>query len=190
MSSQLDPIQNPQAWDVIRVGSATSPGICKITGVKRGFEWDVKRGKGSLGATVTFVQRPPAKIAILFRLWTANHFQQWDVFRPLLKFDPTKKSVQAVDIYHPALADIEITSVVVESIGAIEHAGDQLYTVAVELLEYFPPPKVSAIGTPTTSQGANSAGGKGGGTPGTPPPTTDDAQQAEIKRLLQQAQQP
>ena len=39
--------------------------------------------------------------------------------RALLAYDPTKQSGQALDVFHPALADIDITSVVCTKIGAI-----------------------------------------------------------------------
>lgn len=187
-SGAVNPFDFAQAWDVISIGRTACPGICKISGFKRAHEWDVKKGKGSFGASITFIQRPPAKGSVTFSLWTALHFSQWDVFRPLLKYDPTHKAVQAVDIYHPSLADIDITSVVTESIGAIEHQGDQLYTITVDFLEYFPPPKKSAIGSPTGSAAAAGKPGQSG--IGSTGDAAADAQQKEIAKLLAQAQGP
>lgn len=181
-SGGLDPINNAQAWDVVYIAGQPSPGIAKVGEFKRAAEWDVKKGKGSLGATVTYVGRPPAKGSITFKLWTAAHFTAWDTFRPLFKYDPTKQAAQAVDIYHPSLADIDVLSVVCESIGNIVHEGDQLYSITIELLEYLPPPKVSAVSTPTTAQA--------GPPPPNTPPAVQDAQQQEIAALLQQASQP
>src|SRR5262249_22088049 len=129
---------------------------------KREHEWDIKKGKGTLGGTVTFVGRPPAKGSIIFYLWTPAHFTAWDKFRAILKFDPTKKTVQAVDIFHPSLADIEVKSVVTESIGNIVHEGQQLYSITVDFLEYFPPPKTPAIGTPTGSKSNSKSGSTSG----------------------------
>lgn len=184
-SGAINPIDYPQDWDVVRIGQAISPGICKVGEFKRAHEWDVKKGKGTLGATVTFVARPPAKGSITFKLWTSAHFTAWDSFRPLLQYDPTKKSVQAVDIYHPSLADIGLTSVVTESIGNIVHEGDQLYSITVEFLEYFPPPKGSAVSTPTGSRSTQS-----NTTPGAPADPVADAQQKEIGELMKQAAAP
>lgn len=187
-SGALNPIENPAAWDVVIVGQATSPGHCKIGEIKRGFEFDVKKGKGALGATITFVGRPPAKCAITFYLWLPQHFTDWDKFRPMLKYDPTKKAVQAIDIYHPSLADIELNSVVVESIGNIVHEGQQYYSIVVEFLEYFPPPKKSAVGTPTGSRPRSDPSGASGSTSSGDP--VADAQQKEIAALLKQATAP
>ncbi len=184
-SSLLNPIDNPQAWDVIQIGSQTSPGICKIGAFKAKHEWDVKKGKGTLGATITFVGRPPASGSITFKLWTKAHFVQWDTFSDLFKYDPTKKAVQAIDICHPSLAAIQLNSVVCEGIGAINHEGNGLYTITVDLLEYFPPPKASATGTPS---GSSASGGTGGLATSVDP--VADAQQKEIAALLAKAGQP
>lgn len=184
-SGSINPIDNPQAWDTVTIGQVQSPGVCKVTGFKRQNEWDIKKGKGTLGATTTYVGKPPAKGSITFQLWTAFHFAEWDEFRPLLKYDPTKKAVQAVDIYHPSLADIDLNSVIVENIGAIEHEGQQLYTITVDFIEYFPAPKKSAVGTPTSSSTTQK-----GTTPGSPPDPIADAQQKEIAALLKKASEP
>jgi hypothetical protein len=188
MSSEiLDPFYVPQAWDVVVIGGVVSPGVCKVGEFKRTHEWDIKKGKGTVGATVTFVGRPPAKGTIDFQLWTRDHFVQWGAFRPILKYDPTKKSVQAVDIYHPSLADIDINSVVVEEIGNIVHEGNGLYSVKLSLLEYFPPPKLSSVSTPT---GAAATASGAGNTPGAAPPAAQDQYQTQIAQLMKEAQAP
>jgi hypothetical protein len=184
-SGAINPIENPQSWDAFQAGQITAPGICEVSEFKRAHEFDVKKGKGTYGATVTFVGRPPAKGSVKFLLWLPRHFTEWDAFRPLLKYDPTKKSVQAVDVYHPSLADIDIKSVVVESIGNAMKEAPGLYSITVELLEYFPAPKKSAVSTPTQSQATQD-----NTTVGKQPPAAQDAQQAEIADLMRQASAP
>lgn len=185
MSGFIDPIAFPQLWDTILVAGTQSPGVCHLTGWKRAHEWDVKKGKGTLGGTVTFVGRPPAKGSITFKLWTSQHFIDWDVFRALLKFDPSKQTIQAIPLYHPSLADIDISQVVTENIGAIEHQGQQLYTITVDFIEYFPPPKRAAVGTPTGSKKQTTPNGTG-----TPADPVSDALQKQIGTLLPQALAP
>lgn len=184
-SDTVDPILNPEAWDAVFIGQVKSPGIVKVTGFKRGNEWDIKKGKGTVGATLTYVSKPPAKGTFTFSLWRSSDFFDWREFRQLLKYDPTKKSVTAVDVYYPSLADLDIKSIVVENIGAIEHQGQQLYTIAVDVIEYLPVPKKSAVSTPAGSKSTQS-----GTTPGAPPDPISDAHQAEIARLLKQASAP
>lgn len=148
MSGLNNPIDYPQDWDTVTISGNVSPGICEVSGFERAHEWDVKKGKGTQGATITYVGRPPAKGTVKFYLWTAKHFDQWDTFVPLFKYDPTKQSVQAFSMYYPSLDDIDLFQFVCEGIGAIVHEGKQLYSCTVKLLEFFPAPKASAVSTP------------------------------------------
>lgn len=185
--SEFDPINNPQDWDYVIIGGTKSPGICKVSGFSRKNEWDIKKGKGTIGATLTYVGKPPAKGKILWTLWRPEHFIQWQAFRPLLKYDPTKKNVVAVDIFYPSLDDLDIHSVVCEDLGGIEHQGMQLYTIEAEFTEYFPPPKKSAVSTPDGSKATST---KKNTSPGAQPDPISDAKQAEIAKLLQEAKEP
>lgn len=193
-AAYFDPITNPRAWDAIVLGTTVSPGYCKLKGWKRVHEFDVKKGKGTLGATVTFTQKPPVEGTIEFYLWDNgtlgtghNHFQEWSQFFPLLKYDPTKKVPQAINLWHQALSDINVSSVVCTNIGALEPEGSGMWKVTCSFLEYFPPSKKSAVGTPTTS-----TDGPPGNPPGTPPgtPPVVDPEQAEIARLMALATAP
>lgn len=187
-----DPISNPSAWNTTVIAGIASPGYCTVKEHDRRNEWDIKKGKGVKGATITYVQRPPAQFSVDYYAGYydasgaggADHFAAWDAFQPLLRYDPTKKTPQAIDIYHPALADVEIASVVTESIGGWEHVGDFLFRRTVKFLEYFPPPAKSATGSPSGSVDKKSGGPA-------PPPPPDANQSAEdlLKQLQQQAQQ-
>ncbi len=181
----LSPIDYPYEWDVIRIGGVTSPGVCKISGWKKTNDWDVKKGKGTLGSTVTFTGREPSKGSVTFYLWTNDHFNRWNTFRKLLKYDTTKENISAVDIYHPSLETIDVKSVVIESIGMIERESGGLYSIQVDMLEYFPPPKKSAVKTPSGSKptGKNT-------TPGKVVDPVEAAKQAEIAKLLKEAKEP
>ncbi len=181
--TDLNPIDNAQSFDKIEIDGDECPGICVLKGFKRPTEWDVKRGKGTKGGTVTLTQLPPAKGTATFSLWLTEHFSAWATFRRKFKYDPTKKTANAVDIYHPWLADLDIISVVTESIGLIEHQGKGLYTIEVELLEYLPPPKASATSTPDGSKKGNGVGAEGKGDVD----IETQQKQQEIKQLLAEA---
>jgi len=182
----LNPILFPETWDVIFVGQVMSPGIVsKVSGFDRVYDWDVKKGKGTVGATTTFTGKPPAEGSFTFQLWKEDHFTAWDAFVLLLKYEPTKKAVSAVDVYHPALVSSDVTSLVTQKISPVLHVGGGLYEVTVSFLEYFPAAKKNATGTPDGSKTTQK-----GTTPGTPPDPIADAQQEEIRRLLAQASAP
>ncbi len=172
-------------WDVVKIANVTCPFVCKVGEAKRTSQWDVKLGKGTIGATTTYVGSPPAEFSIEFFLCVADHFAAWDTFRPLLKYNPagTKK---AVDIYHPSLASIDVSSVLVKSIGSVVHKGAGLYSITVEFMEYLPAPKQSAVSTPSGAI-ANAGGSQ---VPGTPPDSAADALQKQVARLLPLAAAP
>lgn len=188
----INPLDNPEAYDRVQIGGVTW-GLCKLTGWKRAHEFDVKKGKGTIGSTITFVGRPPAKGTIRFYFYragattghTVDDWERWDKeMTPALQYDPTKTKVQPVDIYSPLLARLRITSVVTENIGTEEDEGDKKWYIDVDFLEFFPAPAKSAVSTPDGSTGGNSAGNNGG----KGQPTADDAQQQEIASLLKEAQ--
>ena len=92
---------------------------------------------------------------------------------------------QAIDLYHPALAKIGIHSVVCESIGPETPEGKGLWSITIELLEYLPAPKVNITSTPT---GSTAKGSGKAGTTGKGDDPIADAHQAEIKKLIAEAQ--
>lgn len=187
-SGDINPFDHPEVYDVVQIGGVRSPGVIKpggITGFKREHEWDIKKGKGAQGASLSYVQRPPAQGSITFTLVDRIHFEQWEDFRPQFLYDPTKTNPQAVDIFHPVLADLGIGSVVANSISQFENDGYGEWHCTVDFTEYFPPPKKSVVGVPTTSLTETLTKNKDG-----KDPAVQDAQQAEIQRLLDQASQP
>ncbi len=185
MPSTTNPITDPVGCDVVVIGGVVSPGLAEIGDFKTKREFDVKKGKGTFGSTITFVGRPPSTGSIKFFLWEAAHFDAWSTFRAQFKFDPTKKAIQAIDIFHPSLTEIDMNSFVCEGIGGWKHEGKGLYSITVDLLEYFPPPPKNATGTPSgsTSKGSANKSGKSDD-------PIADAQQAEIKKLLAEANSP
>lgn len=185
MASVLNPILYPEEWDKIWIGQVRSPGVCEVKGFNRSYKWDSKDGKGSQGATSTYTGRPAATGTVKFQLWEESHFDEWQSFQNLLEFDPTKKTVAAITLYHPTPSNNNIHAVVTEDIGDLTHVGEGLYEITVAFREYAPPPKKNASSTP---KGAKAT--PGGTTPGAPPDPVADAQQKQIADLLAQAGKP
>ena len=190
----VDPIAFPQYWDVILIAGTPSPGLCRLKGWKRMHTWDVKKGKGTVGAKITFTEKPPATGDIEFLLWDNgtlgtghNHFAEWDAFVQLLKYDPTKKTANAVSIYHPALDFVDISSVVTTEIGIPEDMteGDSAKIITVSFLEDYPTPPQNATSSPVAPVTST----KPPTGTGNPPPAAPDALQQQIALLLAQAQQ-
>jgi hypothetical protein len=178
-----DPFTDPGGWSRCVLGGMTTPGLCEID-CPRENGWDIKTGKGADGGICTFVGRPPIKdIKATFTAWEIEHFEAWDLLLPLLKYAPTKgQPVTALPIYHPALAKLDVTAVVVTKLTNWKHAGDGEWTFEVTFVEYRPPPPVSAVATPGQSTDLPNANGS------TPDPRVVALRQANAD-LMKRAQQ-
>ena len=159
-----NPVDNPEAYDVLVLAGLESPGICKLTVPTRETGWDQQQGKdGSAGESVQNGTKG-LEIQCEFYLWKdpatgIDHFAEWDSFVLLLK-EPTKKnSPKALDIYHPSLENKGISSVVVKSWSNPQPDGVGGGTAKVVFLEYLPSKPKGAGGKPKGSK----AGGEGSG---------------------------
>lgn len=188
-SALLDPHTNPGAWMVLLVENQPTPGwITSIEGFDLETGWDVQHGKGSKGATLTLTTQPNPKGSIT---WTIPNsmpllFSQWAEFLPKFKYQPDKNaSTNAVAIYHPSLADLGITSVVVKSISPWRHAGRGKYERKIDFIVWTPPPVQSIVSTPSRAREAPASSTKGA----QPDPISDEIQR-RIARHLTEAQRP
>lgn len=148
-----DPITNPGAWYVMKVGGTPTPGKCEVT-AERVNRINVLMGLGSDGASTVYVGREVIVAQATFWAWQTSHFTAWDPILALFKYDPARGvPVRAVDIYHPALADLGVRAMLCKKLSTWKHEGKGLYTRAVELVEYKPVPKTSAYGKPFSAPG-------------------------------------
>lgn len=153
----MNPFDHAEAYAGCVIGGAKSPGQVKLSGFERAVDWDVKKGGGEDGASTVRQGKPPAKGTLTFELAKdpvlgIDEFEEWDAFEPTLSSTYDKAAPQALDIYHPDLARLQITAIVVESIGQMVHDGKGGATVAVKVLEYRPPKK-KAVGRSKGSKG-------------------------------------
>lgn len=186
-SSGLNPIDFSADWTTVEVAGVESPGVIAVDGIQ-GFErktgWDIKAGKGTQGATLTLKTMPPAEGSFEFLLWSPEDFDDWQTFRKVLKYNPTRTTpataADALDIYHPALADLGISRVVTAEVSPVRHKGRGLYTVSVKFIEWQNPPPVSIVATTSSS--------KTNGDPKTPG-NTQNAEAVELQSQIKQAYQ-
>jgi hypothetical protein len=187
-----DPISNPQAYDSFYIGGVQSPGLCDFKGGGIEYKWDTKAGKGASGGTSTFTGKEVNKdIICTLRFWLSSHFVAWDAFRALLKFDPTKKTVSALDIRYPALQRVGINSVQCVKIGAEERVHDSgLWAVKISFLEYNPVAAVAAVATPTSSTSSSATAEQAAAQAGNATTPASAQQLLEQLQLQQKAQTP
>lgn len=151
----LDPIKNSNVWHKFQLKGQDSPGT--ITkgghkGFKRETGWDVKKGKGTQGATLTLKDQPPAKGSFTLQLITPQDFADWDAFvLNVLSLDAKQQQAQGLAIYYPGLSSIGVTAVVVAHYTAPEHMGKGMYHVTVDLIEWTSPPPVNVTSTASST---------------------------------------
>jgi len=192
--SFVDPISVPGLIDIANIGGVLTPGVIAPDGIK-GFErkrdWDVKKSKGSSGATITDQGAPPAEGTIKLLLWRrsfdppdfVDDFEDWETLRSVLDTAKGDKSkVQALTVIHPQINQQGVTDCVVKSYTPLVNEGAGLWSVTITLLEFRKPKPTG--GTPT-------AGGwtAGPGASGPNPKSAQDAQDAEIDALLKKAKE-
>ncbi len=71
-----DPIWNPHAWDIVSLLGEDAPGLAHVSEPSRDYEWDVKVGRGTNGATTTFIGFQPAKFSVKWEIWTASQMRR------------------------------------------------------------------------------------------------------------------
>lgn len=125
--------------DYVTIAGQRTPGIAEIQGASSPRRWDQRRGYGLSGATVIFRGLTLAQFKILLRLYTEQDWQDWESFRPIVQRPPFGERPRALDIAHPILADLNITSVVVEDLLQPAQTEDGVWTVEIRLLEYRRP---------------------------------------------------
>lgn len=181
-SPVLDPYNNPSPYTVLVAQGQTSPGYIEtggVTGFERSHKWDKKSGKGTTGATTTYVGLEPAEGAITFSLPTVAAVAAWASYLALFRFDTAKGKGEAVTVYHPGLASVQppIVSVVMTGHTRVEADDKGLAKVTIKLLEYF---EAKATGA-TTAAGSKQYVQVGG--------ASGKQEDPAIKKLQQQAQQ-
>jgi hypothetical protein len=153
-------------------------------GASRPYKWDLKDGAGIQGATITYRGlRPSEGIKFVFKFWTRDQIVEfYRDFLPLLTYDATKKAPKPISVLHPILAANDIFDLVTKEVGELTHEGQQLWSVAVEFIEYRPANKKNVTTTPKDSDtNKDETGDK---------PTVQDAQDIEIESLTNESLRP
>lgn len=154
------PVKSPEAYDTFVLAGIESPGQCKFSMPVRDEGWDQQQGKsGSPGETVHNGPKGMAFDVELY-LWEdpatgIDYFAEYESFIQVLK-TPTKKGAsKALDIYHPQLEGLGITSVVVKSWSQPQPDGMGGGTAKISFLEYLPSKPKGAGGKPKGSKSSD-----------------------------------
>lgn len=167
-----NPITDEELYDVVTLGSATSPGKVTLSGHDRKVGWDIKKGTAQSGASMTRTSEDPIEFTASFYLSTIEDFEAWPAFLAVINSTVASATPKALDIYHPDLAENDIKSVVKGTVMGTVHDGKGGQTRPVKFLEYRPP----------KSKGGSPDGSR-------PRPIGPDPNQAALDELARLTQQ-
>jgi hypothetical protein len=161
----VSPFMFPRSWDSIQIGGAGGlswQGRVDFVGLKRSFDWQFKRPPALKGDINTFRGTHCHSFTMKVRVWTDVQWLQLPQLLSYFQYDGTKFGpdgqpfANPVDIYHPALAFLDISQVLCEEIFAPEidkeHAGDAWCNF--RLHEFLPAVNVNGTKTPVATSGS------------------------------------
>lgn len=146
--SVMNPIEFDDLYNVIKLAGVASPGKVTLSGHDKKVGWDIKKGPGTSGASMTRTSEDPVEVTCTFYLATFEDIQAWPSFDGLIRSSTSGATPKALEIYHPDLVSQGITSVVLSSFGGVVHDGKGGQTIVVKLLEYKPPKAKGGSPTP------------------------------------------
>ena len=135
----INPIDHGDAYDAVVLAGQRSPGVVKISGHDRKIGWDVKKGPGQSGASMTRTSEDPVEITLTFYLASPEDIEAWPAFDGLIRSSVSGAAPKALDVYHPDLVMNRISSLVLSSFGGVVHDGKGGQTITVKMMEYKPP---------------------------------------------------
>lgn len=144
----FDPLSAP--IDYALIAGKRTPGIAEIHGASSPRKWDERRGYGLSGATVVFRGVGLAKPVLTLRLYSAQDWSDWHEFAPTVQRPPFGTRPRALEIWHPVLEDLGVSSVVVEDVSQPEQTADGEWTITIKLIEFRRP--VFTLARPEASQ--------------------------------------
>lgn len=140
-----NPITEP--CDYILLAQQKSPGLATVEGASSPRKWDEREGYGISGAFSVFRGRGLAKFSVKLRLTTEQHWADWAAWKKLVDKLPTRrggsgKDTGNLDIWHPLLEDVGVTSVAVAERLQPVQVVDGEWTIEIKFIE-FRRPKLS-----------------------------------------------
>jgi hypothetical protein len=153
------PWKNPEVFYRAIVGGIATPGVIPPGGLSDWdivADWDVKKGKGQNDAVITDGGDKPPTGKITYQVWRSgagddpDDFAEDDAFVAMV--EKARADGKALDIRHPIINQMRVTSVVRAKLGQLTDLGGGLFTRTIEFLKWVEQPKpVTGGGTPVTA---------------------------------------
>jgi hypothetical protein len=136
-----DPITSP--CDYILLASKKSPGIAEVRGASSPRKWDERDGVGITGAALVFKGRGLAHFSVVLRLYSAQDWQDWHAWKPIVDKLPTSRGEGndsgTLAIWHPLLQTLDIKAVGVAEVMQPDQTGDGEWSIEIKFVEWRAP---------------------------------------------------
>jgi hypothetical protein len=145
----------PLIYDQITANGVGSPGIARVSSdIAREYSWDRKQAPGAAGENITFRGLKLVSFTIECQLWTDALISEWETWCALWEWDPIKKKATPVEVFHPLLAERDVTIATATKIYAPKQSrpGDNLWIGKIEALEWKPPPRQNTTSSPKSTK--------------------------------------
>jgi hypothetical protein len=127
--------QGAKAWDHIVISGEQFLGLAQVT-AKVENRIDKKPAAGKHGAVIRFQGYEPGEISITLRAWTEPLYDA--MLQIITRLRPRKgQAPTAIDVTHPALTALDISSVYVKEISSPEERDRGVWEVKISALEFF-----------------------------------------------------
>jgi hypothetical protein len=154
------PFDNPEIWNRLTINGITwgdgglgGPGYVVVRRAKRAYKWDTKNPAAQVGQNQSFrgLEFPP--FDLVFHFWDTTGWDAWQEFSDVFNVDPTKlapgTAPPALNIFHPSLALLGISAIVVDDVGGVEQMNEGgEYRAVVAVREFKPVVAKSVNATP------------------------------------------
>src|SRR5262245_14480099 len=101
--TMINPLDHEEVYDSIVLAGVRSPGRVTLSGHDRKIGWDIKKGPGTSGASMTRTSEDPVEFTASFYLSTREDFDAWPAFDGLIRSTTSGTKPKALDVYHPDL---------------------------------------------------------------------------------------
>jgi hypothetical protein len=150
----ISPSAAPEQWDYLVVAGTRAPGVVRLSGAGLKIGWDVQSPQGMAGGITRRIGEPVKEFDAEFELsdevdaFGKSDFDAWEDFQKLLEASAPQgigKKPHPLDIAHPDLARVHITSATIGQIGLVQLDGKGGGKVVIHFLEYRPPKALAPI---------------------------------------------
>lgn len=133
------PETHPDLYKSVIIGGLASPGTVTFKQCEREHRADNKHPAGATGA-VQSTKGPGLveKFEAEFYLADLEDVDGWDTFSAMLSASAETPKPKALSIYHPDLARLKITDVIVRAVGIMQYDGLGGAKVSCKFDEYKP----------------------------------------------------